>query len=127
MAPTAEDCQAIYDEVIKSGNNILLYAMFLRYTSFNKKLKELVDSGLIGKIQTIQLLEPVGFWHQAHSFVRGHWRNSEESSPMLLAKSCHDIDLLNYFAPAKCKKVSSFGSLSHFRKECQPKGARKQM
>jgi predicted dehydrogenase len=83
----------------------------------------MIDSGIIGKVHTIQQLEPVGYWHQAHSFVRGNWRNEEESSPMLLAKSCHDIDLINYFMPAKCKAVSSFGNLSYFNRANQPKGA----
>jgi len=122
MAPTAEDCQEIYNAV-KRNNVMLAVCHVLRYTRFNRKLKELIDSGLIGKVHNIQLVEPVGYWHQAHSYVRGNWRNEAESSFMLLAKSCHDLDLLNYFIPAKCSRVSSFGTLSYFTRENQPKGA----
>ncbi|MEN6356301.1 MAG: Gfo/Idh/MocA family oxidoreductase [Armatimonadota bacterium] len=122
MAPTPEDCKIIYDAVIKSGV-MLAVCHVLRYTPFNRKLKEMIDSGIIGKVHNIQLLEPVGYWHQAHSYVRGNWRNEKMSSFMLLAKSCHDIDLLNYFIPSKCTAVSSFGSLSYFTRANQPQGA----
>ncbi|MFQ3548179.1 MAG: Gfo/Idh/MocA family oxidoreductase [Armatimonadota bacterium] len=122
MATNPEDCISIY-KTIKDTGVMFAVCHVLRYTDFNIKLKEMIDSGIIGKIRNIQLLEPVGFAHYAHSFVRGNWRNENESSFMLLAKSCHDIDLINYFINKKCTKVSSFGSLSYFTKENQPKGA----
>jgi len=122
MAPNMEDAKAIYDAVAR--NKVMLaICHVLRYTEFNKKLKQMIDAGVIGNVRSIQLLEQVGYWHQAHSFVRGNWRNEGESSPMLLSKSCHDMDLLNYFMPAKCVKVSSFGSLGYFNRAHQPKGA----
>ena len=74
MAPTAQECQQIVAAVRASGV-IFAVAHVLRYTSYTQKLKELVISGLIGNIVSIQHLEPVGFGHQAHSFVRGNWRN----------------------------------------------------
>ena len=122
MAPSAKDCKEISDAV-KENNVMMAVCHVLRYTLFNKKLKELIDRGLIGKIRSIQLIEQVTYWHQAHSYVRGNWRNEALSSSMLLAKSCHDIDILNYLTPTKCTKVSSFGSLSYFTRENQPKGA----
>jgi predicted dehydrogenase len=95
----------------------------LRYTKYTAALRQIISSGEIGDIVSIQHLEPVGYWHQAHSFVRGLWRNEAESSFMLLAKSCHDVDWLRGVMGKKCVAVSSFGSLKHFRKEEQPAGA----
>jgi predicted dehydrogenase len=119
MAPTALECQQIA-AAVRANDVIFAVAHVLRYTSYTQKLKALVTSGLIGDIVSIQHLEPVGFGHQAHSFVRGNWRNEAESSFMLLAKSCHDIDWLRYILGRPCVQVSSFGSLMHFRKENKP-------
>ncbi len=95
MAPNAADCRRIVAAAQASG---VLFAVchVLRYTAYTKKLKALVDSGRLGEIVSIQHLEPVGYWHQAHSFVRGNWRNERESSFMLLAKSCHDLDWIRH-------------------------------
>ena len=122
MAPTAESCRRIVAAVKKAG---VLFAVchVLRYTAYTRKLKEVLASGAIGEIINIQHLEPVGYWHQAHSFVRGNWRNEEESSFMLLAKCCHDVDWLRYVMGQSCRQVQSFGTLKHFRPECAPKGA----
>lgn len=122
MAPSADECRRIVAAVQK---NEILFAVchVLRYTVYTKQVKKLVDSGIIGDVVSIQHLEPVGYWHQAHSFVRGNWRNEKESSFMLLAKSCHDIDWISYIMGVPCKSVSSFGSLYHFRKEQKPKNA----
>ncbi|XP_042217804.1 uncharacterized protein LOC121863286 isoform X2 [Homarus americanus] len=89
-----------------------------------RKLKELIESGVIGDVVNINHTEPVGFWHFAHSFVRGNWANSKRSTFSLLAKCCHDVDLIAYWmGNKKCVNLSSFGSLHHFRKEKKPEGA----
>jgi hypothetical protein len=122
MAPSAGECKRIVAAAQKNG---IIFAVchVLRYTSYTKKLKQALDSGVIGDIVSMQHIEEVGWWHQAHSFVRGNWRNEKESSSMLLAKSCHDVDWISYIMGQKCKAVSSFGSLKHFRKEEQPEDA----
>ncbi|NQT93619.1 MAG: Gfo/Idh/MocA family oxidoreductase [Lentisphaerae bacterium] len=122
MAPTEEDCRRIIDAVVRAGN-LFAVCHVLRYTSYTRKVKELISGGAIGDVVSMQRLEPVGYWHQAHSFVRGNWRNEKESSFMLLAKSCHDIDWIRHVMGVPCEAVSSFGSLKHFRKEEQPEGA----
>ena len=122
MAPNEEDCRTIVNAVKKAGI-IFSVCHVLQYTGFTKKLKSIIDSGRIGEVVGIQRLEPVGYWHQAHSFVRGNWRNTGESSFMLLAKSCHDLDWIRYIMNKRCLKVSSFGSLKHFRKEEKPENA----
>jgi predicted dehydrogenase len=122
MATNPEDCRRIVEAVLR---NKILFAVFhdFRYFSYTQRLKEIIDSGAIGDIVAIQHSEPVGYWHYAHSYVRGNWRNEAISSPMLLAKSCHDIDWLRYLLGQPCVQVSSFGSLSHFRKSQKPAAA----
>uniref|UniRef100_A0A8D0H8T5 Uncharacterized protein n=1 Tax=Sphenodon punctatus TaxID=8508 RepID=A0A8D0H8T5_SPHPU len=123
MAVTPEDCKEIVS-ACKANKVMLAVCHVLRYHPTFMKIKELLDAGAIGDVIHIQHLEPVGFWHFAHSFVRGNWRNEAESTFSLLAKSCHDIDLINYWMGDKrCLKVSSFGRLSHFTHENKPKGA----
>jgi predicted dehydrogenase len=122
MAPTASECEKIV-RAAKKSNIIFAVCHVLRYTTYTSAMKKLIDSGAIGDIVSMQHIEEVGWWHQAHSFVRGNWRNEKESSCMLLAKSCHDLDWISYIMGHKCKSVSSFGSLKHFRKEEKPEGA----
>lgn len=122
MAPSPADCRRI---VAAAQRNRILFAVchVMRYTRYTRQLKALVDAGRVGTIASVAHLEPVGYWHQAHSFVRGHWRNEAESSPMLLAKSCHDLDWIRHVVGKPCLHVASFGSLTHFRREEQPAGA----
>ncbi len=122
MAPTPDECRRIARAVAGAG---IIFAVchVMRYTQYTRALKAVLDSGRIGEIVSLQHIEPVGYWHQAHSFVRGNWRNTAESSCMLLAKCCHDLDWIRYLIGAPCAKVSSFGNLKHFRPENQPAGA----
>lgn len=122
MAPTPDECRKIVAAV---ENNKIIFAVchVLRYTNYTQKLKQLIADGKIGDIVSIQRLEPVGYWHQAHSYVRGNWRREAESNFMLLAKSCHDLDWIRYLIGSPFQAVSSFGNLKHFRKENQPEGA----
>jgi predicted dehydrogenase len=122
MAPTAEGCVQIVEAVRESGV-LLAVCHVLRYAPYTRVVKDAVASGRIGAVMSVQHLEPVGFWHHAHSYVRGKWRRAEESSPMLLAKSCHDLDWLQYVVDRPIRRVSSFGRLSHFKPENRPEGA----
>ena len=110
-------------EMAKKYDRILSVCHVLRYSPFFSKLKELLEEGKIGRLMTIQHMEEVGYWHQAHSFVRGNWRNAEESSPMILQKCCHDMDIMLWLADSKCESLSSFGELSYFTEENAPEGA----
>ena len=113
----------ILEKKAKELNKKVLICHVLRYSPFYNKLKELIDEGLIGDVVSIDAVEGVKAWHQAHSFVRGNWADTKESSPMILAKSCHDMDILSWLADEKCLSVSSFGELSYFRRENAPEGA----
>ena len=89
----------------------------LRYTPFFSELKKLVDSKELGELVSIQHNENMGYYHYAHSYTRGNWKNSNETSPLVLAKSCHDMDILLWLTGKHCKYISSFGSLSHMIEE----------
>lgn len=119
MAPSPEECLSIVSAV-KKNKVMMAVGHVLRYTPYTRALKALLQEGVIGEIISVQHLEPVGYWHQAHSFVRGNWGNSAASSFMLLAKSCHDLDWLRYIMDEPCQAVSSFGALSHFHKANKP-------
>ena len=122
ITPTPEECIALTENAKKHGVRVVICTV-LRYTPLFIKLKEIIDSGRIGRVMSINHEECVEFVHQSHSFVRGNWGNSERSSVMLLQKSCHDMDILQWLLGKKCKKVQSFGSLSYFTAENAPEGA----
>ncbi|MEN8156623.1 MAG: Gfo/Idh/MocA family oxidoreductase [Bacteroidota bacterium] len=104
-------------------NNLVGVCHVLRYTTYFRKIKEILDSGELGNIVSVQHLEPVSNLHMSHSFVRGPWRNKEESNSMILSKSCHDTDILRWLVDQPCQRVSSFGSLKHFREDKAPEGS----
>jgi predicted dehydrogenase len=122
MAPDEEGCRMLVDAVRAAGVQFGVCHV-LRYTPYTRLLKQVVDSGRIGGIMSVQHLEPVGHWHQAHSYVRGNWRREDQASSMLLAKSCHDIDWLRHVIGVPIERVSSFGTLSHFTPANRPAGA----
>lgn len=122
MSPDPKECVTLGEYAEKYGR-IFNICHVLRYTEFFFTLKRLLDEGHIGKLVSIQHNENVAYYHHAHSYVRGNWRNSETSSPMILAKCCHDMDILLWLAESECKSISSFGSLMHFKKENAPSGA----
>lgn len=122
MSNSEADCRAI-EEAARKYDRKLVVCHVLRYTPFYMTLKSLLDKGEIGEVTTINQIENVGYWHQAHSFVRGNWRSSTESSPMILAKSCHDMDIILWLMGRDCERIQSFGSLHHFNAENAPEGA----
>ena len=122
MARTEEECREIY-EAARANNILLAVCHVLRYTDWFTKLKGMIDSGLIGQVRHIAATELVGAWHFTHSFVRGNFRNDQTAACFLMAKCCHDLDLLNALVPSRCLRASSFGRLSHFNRDHQPAGA----
>ena len=122
ISPDVRECLEIRDKAKEKGVTIVVCHV-LRYTKFFSAIKQVIDSGELGRVITIQHAENVGNFHMAHSFVRGNWRNSDLSSPIIMQKSCHDMDILLWLVGSNCKKISSFGNLSFFRKENAPKGA----
>ncbi|MBT2765908.1 Gfo/Idh/MocA family oxidoreductase [Paenibacillus sp. ISL-20] len=122
MSPEPKECLEMEQAAIRN-NRLLTICHVLRYTPFWSTVKRVLQEGTIGEVASIQLNENVGYWHIAHSFVRGNWNNSDKASPMILAKSCHDMDVLSWLMDRPCTQVTSFGSLVHFREEQAPEGS----
>ena len=122
ISPSLAECRQLQEKARKTGR-LVLVCHVLRYTRFYAAVKDILSRGEIGKLQSIDAVEHVGYWHYAHSFVRGNWRRSEETSPMILAKSCHDMDILRWLADEKCLRVQSFGALDWFTAANAPEGA----
>ncbi|WP_017537398.1 Gfo/Idh/MocA family protein [Nocardiopsis halophila] len=122
LAQTRADCEAIVEAARRAGV-LLGVGHVLRHAPYTRLVRSLLDAGRIGTVTGIAHVEPVGFWHQAHSYVRGNWRRTDEAAPMLLAKSCHDLDWIRHVVGREPTAVSSFGSLLHFRPEQAPPGA----
>lgn len=122
ISPKLEDLQKITRVAREKGRRVIVCHV-LRYTPFFQTIKRTIDSGMLGKVVSIQALENVRYWHQAHSFVRGNWRREEDTSPMILAKCCHDLDYLVWLCGGRCERVSSYGSLMYFKESNAPEGA----
>ncbi len=122
ISPDPLECIRIRDKACEKGCEVTICHV-LRYTPFFVKIKQILDSGCLGKIISINHSENIGNYHMAHSFVRGNWRNSDESSPLIMQKSCHDMDLLVWLTGSEAKKISSFGDLTYFKEENAPSGS----
>ena len=110
-------------DLAKENRVLLIICHVLRYSNYYSKIKEIISSGQLGDIVTINHTENVGYFHFAHSFVRGNWHDEFASTPSILAKCCHDIDLIAWFMDSPCESVSSVGSVKYFRRENAPEGA----
>lgn len=124
MAVTLEDCIAI-DAARAKNNRIVSICHSLRYNNTYAEIKRLLKEDAIGRIVSVDQLEGVEHTHQSHSFVRGNWGNQGRATFMLMAKSCHDLDIIQYLVEKPCVRVSSFGALTYFKKENAPAGAPK--
>lgn len=122
MAPTESECRAIARAAEASGK-VLSVCHVLRYTPFYSAIKRCIGEGELGRVVAATQTENVGYWHQAHSFVRGNWGDTKASTPMILQKCCHDTDILSWLLGDRCTRVASYGGLAHFTPENAPEGA----
>jgi len=122
MATKPDDCRLLFNTSAETGRQLHICHV-LRHTPHFNKMRELVQSGVLGRIVQVEHRENVSFWHMAHSFVRGSWRSAAESSPMILAKCVHDLDILPWVLGQNPQQLVSTGSLLHFRPENAPHGA----
>jgi predicted dehydrogenase len=122
MATTAEECCQLVQASEDAGRELHICHV-LRYTRHFQKMREIIQSGVLGQVIDVSHRENVSFWHMAHSYVRGNWRSKEQTSPMILAKCCHDFDILLWLLDRHCLQLSSVGALTHFRPQNAPPGA----
>lgn len=122
MAQTEEECREILKVQQETGRMVGI-AHVLRYAPYFVDMRKVVQSGKLGKIVNIQHMEPIEFRHMMHSYVRGNWHNSVETTPIILAKSCHDLDIMRWIIDEPCRKVTGFGDVSFYKQENAPEGA----
>ena len=122
ISPSAWECLDLQRRAEEKGTMIMVCHV-MRYTKFYRKIKEILDSGVIGDVVHVTHTENVGYWHYAHSYVRGNWHRTEQASPMILAKCCHDMDILSWLLKSRCKTISSFGDLRYFTEANAPAGS----
>ncbi len=122
MAATLGDTYALVDRAARAAGSLSV-GHVLKTTHFYESVHRVVDSGRLGSIVSIAMRENVAAWHMAHSFVRGNWARADSSTPMIVAKSCHDFDVLAWLAPTPVRRLTSTGSLFEFRPEHAPPGS----
>lgn len=122
IAPTEKECRDILALANKTGR-IVAVCHVLRYAPYFIKLKEMVDSGVLGELISIQHMEPIQYAHMAHSYVRGNWHNSKETTPIILGKSCHDLDILRWIVDKPCTSIAAYGNLKWFKESNAPEGS----
>lgn len=122
VAQTEKECRDILAQAHKY-DRIVAVCHVLRYAPYFIALREMVRSGAIGELVSIQHFEPIQYAHMAHSYVRGNWRDSKQTTPIILAKSCHDLDIIRWIVDAPCKSIVADGSLHLFKSSNAPEGA----
>lgn len=122
ISPSEKECRDILSLAKKTGR-IVAVCHVLRYAPYFVKLKEIMQSGVLGEIVSVQHMEPIEHIHMSHSYVRGNWHNSKETTPIILAKSCHDLDILRWMVGKPSSHIQAFGSLQWFTKKNAPEGS----
>ncbi|MFN8337269.1 MAG: Gfo/Idh/MocA family oxidoreductase [Cyclobacteriaceae bacterium] len=122
ISPSEKECRDIL-ALAKKNDRIVAVCHVLRYAPYFVKLRELIQSKAIGEVISIQHMEPIEHFHMSHSYVRGNWHNSKQTTPIILAKSCHDLDILRWMIGKPSKSIHAFGDLSWFTKKNAPAGS----
>ncbi|MFT3682596.1 MAG: Gfo/Idh/MocA family oxidoreductase [Ferruginibacter sp.] len=122
ISPSEKECRDILALAKKTGR-VVAVCHVLRYAPYFVKLKEIMNSGALGEIISVQHLEPIEHIHMSHSYVRGNWHNSKQTTPIILAKSCHDLDILRWMVGKPCTHIQAFGDLKWFKEKNAPAGS----
>ena len=122
ISPSEKECRDIL-QLAKKNKRIVAVCHVLRYAPYFVKLKEMLHNGSIGEVISIQHMEPISHVHMSHSYVRGNWHNSKATTPIILAKSCHDLDIIKWLLDKNCEHIQAFGDLKWFKQENAPNGS----
>ena len=122
IAQTEDECREVV-ALAKEMNRLVIVGHILRHTRYFAHIKAIIDSGELGEVVTVNHQESAGFWKIAHAYCRGIFANSDQATPIILAKCSHDFDLFVWWLGRKCLKVSSFGSIKLFKPENAPEGS----
>ena len=122
IAPTEKECKDIL-QLAQKTNRIVAVCHVLRYAPYFQKLHSLIQDGAIGKLVSLQHFEPIQHVHMSHSYVRGNWHDSKATTPIILAKSCHDLDIMRWLVDSPCEQINAFGDLTWFKMENAPEGS----
>ena len=122
ISPSEQECRNILALAKKTGR-IVAVCHVLRYAPYFVKLKEVIQSGVLGEVISVQHMEPIEHIHMSHSYVRGNWHNSKKTTPIILAKSCHDLDILRWLVNKPCTHIQAFGNLQWFTSKNAPQGS----
>lgn len=122
ISPSLEECLEMSAAADKYQANVVILHT-LRYNLYFRKMKEIIESGALGRVMGIRHIEGASLMNYSHAFVRGNWANTRDAAPMIMQKSCHDTDIMHYITGKKYKKLSSFGSLTYFTKDNAPEGS----
>ncbi len=125
MAPDRSGIVRVQEAAREAGRRggSLTVCHVLRYDPLFRYVRQMLDKNAVGDVVSLYHAENVAWYHMAHSFVRGQWRDSKKSSPMILAKSCHDLDLLCWFAGSPPSSVSATAARTVFTASRAPHGA----
>ncbi len=122
ISPSEKECRDILAMTKKTGK-IVAVCHVLRYAPYFIELRKIIQSGVLGKVVSVQHLEPIEHIHMSHSYVRGNWHNSKQTTPIILAKSCHDLDILRWMLDKKSKTIHALGDVSWFNSKNAPEGS----
>lgn len=122
MATTPEESISLVRKAEETGRELRVCHV-LRYAPLFRAARQAISDGAIGQVMHVEHSENVAYWHFAHSYVRGPWRRSDQASPVILAKSSHDLDILHWLVGAAIARVHAVGTLSFYRPESAPAGA----
>lgn len=122
MAPTESECREMVALAKKTGR-IVAVCHVLRYAPYFMKLKSMLDEKAVGELISVQHMEPIEHIHMSHSFVRGNWHDSKKTTPIILAKSCHDLDILRWLTGKQSEAITAMGNLKWFTEKNAPAGS----